>query len=154
VLATYHANVNALPVCTPVYTFNATRTSGSTIRLDWENPEGQVAIGRRIEARKWAPETGWFWPHERFIYTTGEATTALHTGAEAGRWYSYTIQSHCAYGLYSNPAGWDMVSPWRGGAGGASGQGGEPDPTPTLTPEATPGGPVNEEEPPEPPTGE
>ena len=117
--------------CLPVSAFAAERTSGSAVRLTWQNPAGGLtAQQRRININKWS---GGQWVAEQQITVRTGSQQAWHLGIDRAAYYAYTVRSECAGDRNSGWSSWETVAPFTG-RGRRSGE--ETIPTPTPRPDA------------------
>ncbi len=135
VIRTYAVTIKAAPAaappqeCRPVSSFAAERTSGSAVRLTWQNPAGGLAAQqRRINIMKWS---GGQWVAERQITVPAGSQQALHLGIDRAVYYAYTVRSECAGDRNSGWSSWETVAPF---SGHVRRSGEEAIPTPTPVP--------------------
>ena len=120
-------------VCEPPTSFATSRTSGSSVRVTWNNPSGGLtATGRQVNILKYVAGA---WVFERDIDEPASGTSLWHLGIDANYSYAYRGRSRCGSG-YSTYAAWSVESVYSGGASGAVDT--EISPTPTPTPSGAP----------------
>ena len=131
--------------CEPVSGVAASRTASGNVYISWTNPSGGLSVNqRKIDVRKWVAGN---WTFDRYITLSDITTGTFHIGADHDAYYAYRVRSECTGGENSSWSGWETVPPFTGGA---SGQAGEPDPTPTPGTSAGPDADALEDQP-EPP---